>query len=291
MDWNWFFAALAQSTAAIVGLFGAFIVTKILSNQATYKRNLQRGRELVREAYRLQDLASNRRFDWYNREKRVQAFEKLDNLMRDGDGSRRPGEYYEELAFSPYDADEEAILEEIGWRLQREPPRHDVLMDITGPAELQLSQRVRQEGDEIAVLLTDVQHHRREVAFFLREIKSDPQSSGLISFSIAAVLVLFYVGVIYPLGFLPLAPTQTISVNLSAVPDAVLSFRGLLLGVVALVFSAMMGHFLRINRRLRYSEGVRDRLNELMDLGFYSSYFAPLEQETDSGEPPSDDES
>jgi len=33
MDWNWYFAALSQSAAAIGGIFGAFIITKVLTNQ------------------------------------------------------------------------------------------------------------------------------------------------------------------------------------------------------------------------------------------------------------------
>ena len=31
MDWNWFFSSFAQSSAAIVGIFGAFLITKILN--------------------------------------------------------------------------------------------------------------------------------------------------------------------------------------------------------------------------------------------------------------------
>jgi len=44
VDWNWFFSALAQSTAAIVGLIGAFVFTKIVNNQAAFavKRNKSR---------------------------------------------------------------------------------------------------------------------------------------------------------------------------------------------------------------------------------------------------------
>lgn len=35
-DWNWFFSSLSQSAAAIVGIFGAFIITKIFSNQTAF---------------------------------------------------------------------------------------------------------------------------------------------------------------------------------------------------------------------------------------------------------------
>jgi hypothetical protein len=35
-DWNWFFSSVAQFAAAIVGIFGAFIVTKTLANQSAF---------------------------------------------------------------------------------------------------------------------------------------------------------------------------------------------------------------------------------------------------------------
>jgi len=39
-DWNWFFSSLSQSSAAIVGIFGAFIITKILSNNSNFDNNI-----------------------------------------------------------------------------------------------------------------------------------------------------------------------------------------------------------------------------------------------------------
>ncbi len=36
MDWNYFFSAFAQCGAAIIGIFGAFIVTKIVAEEKGY---------------------------------------------------------------------------------------------------------------------------------------------------------------------------------------------------------------------------------------------------------------
>ena len=38
MDWNWFFSSLAQATAAVAGIFAAFIITKIINLQSEFKR-------------------------------------------------------------------------------------------------------------------------------------------------------------------------------------------------------------------------------------------------------------
>jgi hypothetical protein len=42
MNEYWFFSALAQSTAAIVGIFSAFIITKMISNQSKFNENLSK---------------------------------------------------------------------------------------------------------------------------------------------------------------------------------------------------------------------------------------------------------
>lgn len=64
MDWNWFFSSLAQSSAAIVGIFGAFIITKVLSNQVSFQEKTARGKTLVADASRLQHRAKNLPFNW-----------------------------------------------------------------------------------------------------------------------------------------------------------------------------------------------------------------------------------
>lgn len=36
LDWNWFFSSVAQSAAAMVGVIAAFLIAKVLSNQAAF---------------------------------------------------------------------------------------------------------------------------------------------------------------------------------------------------------------------------------------------------------------
>ena len=68
-DWNWFFSTLSQSTAAIVGIIGAFIIAKIFANQATFTEKKNRLKTLVVEAEKILDKIGTIDFDWYNREK------------------------------------------------------------------------------------------------------------------------------------------------------------------------------------------------------------------------------
>ncbi len=65
LDWNWYFSSLAQSTAAVVGIFGAFIITKILSNQSEYSQKKSQLKTLLIRSQRLTDDAEALAFSWY----------------------------------------------------------------------------------------------------------------------------------------------------------------------------------------------------------------------------------
>jgi cytosine/uracil/thiamine/allantoin permease len=53
MDWNWFFSSLAQSVAALVGIFAAFVITKIINNQSDFARKATRIREIISTSEKL----------------------------------------------------------------------------------------------------------------------------------------------------------------------------------------------------------------------------------------------
>lgn len=53
IDWNWFFSSLAQSTAAIVSIFGAFVIARILSNQEIFSKKTNSLKELLCSAEKI----------------------------------------------------------------------------------------------------------------------------------------------------------------------------------------------------------------------------------------------
>lgn len=73
-DWNWFFSTLSQSTAAIVGIIGAFIIAKIFANQASFSEKNNRMKTLVVESQKILDKIDTIAFDWYNRETNSAAY-------------------------------------------------------------------------------------------------------------------------------------------------------------------------------------------------------------------------
>lgn len=99
MDWNWFFSSLSQSAAAIVGIFGAFVITKILGNQSTFAQKLNACREVITNNQSIVDNASDLAIEWYNKRTIENELEDLSRLLEE-DHSYEPEYYYDELQFS-----------------------------------------------------------------------------------------------------------------------------------------------------------------------------------------------
>ena len=62
-DWNWYFSALAQSSAAIVGLYGTFIVNEVLNMQINFKEDEEELISAIHVSEHLEDQCENRYFE------------------------------------------------------------------------------------------------------------------------------------------------------------------------------------------------------------------------------------
>lgn len=82
-DWNVFYSSLAQSTAAFVGLLGAFIITKIINNEQQFNENKILIEDYIVVANNLKMRLKDRYFDWYNTRLRKKVFEKLEDASYD----------------------------------------------------------------------------------------------------------------------------------------------------------------------------------------------------------------
>lgn len=113
-DWNWFFSSLSQSTAAIVGLFGAFIFTKIINSEQKFKINKDKILEFSLYSKNLKRKLSDRKFDWYNKRTREEALEELKDAINDDNEILKISskEIYKDYNFSPFDK-KDLILKEI----------------------------------------------------------------------------------------------------------------------------------------------------------------------------------
>lgn len=316
MDWNWFFSSVAQSAAAIVGIFGAFIITKVVSNQASFKEKTTRLRALHTDGEKLVDSANHLSFAWYVRLNRKYELEAAGKLLKDNE-DLEPDELYSRLKFPRFLPRQDAIgdLQALKYlreraaeakrrrreeelRKLREVDRgggalaHSAFEALGGfgrasafaePLNIVDSVAFRpfvaleKQRDAIDALEVDIRHHMRTTTDFLQTTKSNPESSPEITWALGMVAGLFLVGVIYPLSFLPTPPTGAPAVTLHAIWDQVFSLRGLLLITVSGIFLAALTMFAIINYRLRYPRDEVERLVAFTKIGAYSEYYAIAE--------------
>jgi hypothetical protein len=290
MDWNWFFSSLAQSVAALVGVVGAFLISSLLNNQATYARNRSRTRELLREGDRLSDAVASRDFQWYNKQTLRYALEEIEDAAREADEIGSPEDYYESYDLPVYLPKEQSLqaiertLEEERERRRREAMERQVGSMGLGPASsgfrlplppatmagVRLEnqahrQMYEQEAEAIRQLVVGIKSHLRAVEEHVQAIQQNPEASRVVRVVLLAILLLFGVGVIYPLSFLPVPPVGPGPLSLGAFFQILFSLRGLLLMLTSGVFTALVGYLWRLNQGLRHPvrevEDLRARLN------------------------------
>lgn len=303
MDWNWFFSSLAQSVAALVGVFSAFIITKIVNNQSEFSSKVARTQELLDMSLKYKEAASLRYFDWFNEHQMKDAMEDLTDLLKKGEPIQTAEEYYAGVAFPKYVARAEVIkkIEELLPKQRAAPSADDEEWPDEHPSkssrdesqipafrmpiirldpDLQrlkidqarrLRDAIEREGERIENLRLEVRHHMRLVNQQITAIQGDPESSKLINFSIGAALLLFGLGVIYPLSFLPYAVDSQITFR--AFFSILVSIKGFMLITVALVFIALMLVFWRVNSSLKHDLVQVQKLRDAGEFGFYSEYF------------------
>jgi hypothetical protein len=286
-DWNWFFSSVAQSAAAIVGIFGAFIVTKILANQSAFVEKSRRAQELITRGERISDESGRLFFDWYHKHDIDRQLHALEGLL-EKDAQLEPEALYEELNFSPYISRSEAI-EEIGQfkagrehRLKRQAkkawPAFVGTGDLISPTwNNHIQSELSKKRDKIDALFDEAKHHARVSTDFHGVVEVHPESSRLITVTLVLVLTLFFAGVIYPLSFMPLPTDWKPAISLSEIPNFILSLRGALLGLVSIIFTAMLAMFFVINTRMKYPQSLLAELEQFKHLGKYSKYFANRE--------------
>lgn len=101
LDWNWFFSTLSQSTAAIVGIVGAFIIAKIFSNQTVFSDKNNKMKALDIESKKVLDRIGTIDFEWYNRVVNEAALREAADEI-DKIDSEDPAYYSDELLESIY---------------------------------------------------------------------------------------------------------------------------------------------------------------------------------------------
>jgi hypothetical protein len=283
MDWNWFFSSLAQSSAAIVGVFTAFVITKIITNQADFSKNTAKTKDILNQCERFKDEASNRYFFWWSKHTLSDKLDSLESALIEDKVIKAAEQYYKTFDFPEF-IERALVLDKIERRIRfyKNPEHKDKIFGgIDGLAKKGIARNLRPQLDHekelIDKLVVELRYHTRTVLSHYNYIKDDPESSSAISYSIVSAIALFFVGVIYPLSFTPIAAGQAPELALSAFSDILFSLRGILLSAISLIFVGMLTGFMIINSRLHHKQADKDALLYYSVFGNYSRYLEIME--------------
>ena len=275
-DWNWFFSSLAQSAAAIVGIFGAFIITKVLSNQSVYSQKLSHMRELLNHARRLVEDAEDHSFKWYIHQCNRCEIDHVAGVLKDNP-DLSPEECYAKLNFPIFDPREKAIslirekIEAVkGSRCSALPN-----MSLLDP---EFRGKLEKEREAIDLTIRNARSHIRSIKTFLDTVYGNPESSLKITYTLLLITTLFFVGVVYPLSFLPANPNTDLQVSIDNFLPLLFSLRGILLAAISIIFSSVIVMFFITNLRMRYPKSLVGELERYTDLSAYSEYFRIMEE-------------
>jgi hypothetical protein len=278
MDWDWFFSSASQSVAAIVGLFGAFLVTKLIANQAEHRALIGKATDFINKAKILEFGARSRKIGWYNQRMRQEQLAAISAEIARTGRIRTSAEYYRDFPFSKLDRMEEAVIEiEQLLRLKRAEAADPnmVRRDFPrlDPEELR---EAKEEGAQIERLLNDSLHHTLGIEDLLRTVRSNPQYSNIVSVIIAAEILLFFSGIIFPLACMPYDLSKPLEVSAAALLGSLGGFKGAFLGVISAIFTALMLYFFGLNIGMRFSKAMVGQLVRYANLASYSPHFATM---------------
>lgn len=282
MDWNIFFSTVSQTSGAIIGIFSAFIITKIVNNETEYKKNYLQLMRYIANSYKLVNEAHHIAFNWYNRRKFEDALEDIKYELKHNPEVEKDSaiNYYKRFNFSRYENRKNVIdnIEKEIPRLLKEarepsPPPWETIK----PIATQIRNDLSNEGEKIDDLYIKINHQILLVNNFSGFLKQQTESSRLISISIIFTLILFYTGVIYPLSFLPVE-TNNINLSFIAFFDILFSLRGLMLFILSSIFTGLMIVFFIRNNNLIYDKKDIDKLNEYSNIANYSTYLKKFEE-------------
>ncbi len=273
LDWNWFHSALAQSSAAIVGFFGGFVISKIIARESEYHA-LQEASQVI--LARIEDQGrklDHRYFDWYNERRResIRKSSSFEKLVLAGQGKPDLRSLRIELGYSPFDSLTEVNNEILSaWGLG--PNKYNIII----PPSASLTEAIVSEREAIDRELVSTEALITDVRYMIGRMVSFPRGAGLTRLSLLLVALLFLAGVVVPLALTPAESPPTFSMiwqGIIAFPSDIFSPKGILLMAVTALFLVIVSIFWWIESRHAFAKELLQELKSSLELSSYSPFF------------------
>lgn len=278
-DWNWFFAAFAQSGAALIGIIAAFIISKIigeLEKEENFSNDLNK---LFIEFNDILKKIDFRSFHWYDRltisysSKIKESIESLEHIELIDDKRKmdfllklEPTLFGTEDCLTEFEKKIEEVEGTLGQRfvLPTIPPA-GLWDNLSDEREKIIDLKIQSES-----MIEKFEKLKR-----LREVSKARMKP--IKVVIWILIFGFLITVAYPLHFMPLNLNETPKINfeIANIISNLISIRGVLIILLTFVIEGILIYFLNLiggidSKYKKMAESIQTKHTELSN---YSKYF------------------
>lgn len=282
IDWNWFFSSFSQSAAALIGIIGAFIISRLLGLGEKINATISQFDNYVIESNKIISSISNRRFHWYTKTM-VRYDDEIKEAIKKGEFENLTKE---EIINKILESDnilykvDDAIMESFEELYEKHKPipkggfttfpQLDIYPDG-------IWARINQEKDNINQLEVEA---RSLIEYFhqnSQELNSFENTIKPLKIIILMLMIAFPLTVIYPLHFMPIATNQNpeITFNIISIIESTISIKFFLLLIFFLTIEGIFYYFLTLTNELSKSlkNAKENNSANLKDIKYYSEYF------------------
>lgn len=281
-DWNWFFSSFCQCAAALIGIIGAFVISRLLGLSEKINTTISELINFTIQYKKLKDSISKRLFHWHTKtylsydQKLMNSiinreFERLteSEVLKKIYDLKRPiykvdaavKEAYKTLLvdFGPQNSHNHEKM------LKKSEITHDIWVEL------------KDEKDKISQLEIESKSLIQQFSHNLNEIESFSKSIYPLRNIIIMLIVAFPLTVIYPLHFMPMNGKQgpDLIYNLSVIVKTFPSLKNWMLVIFFIVMNIIFGYFIYLTFQLKskLSEAIKNNSKEFKNIKNYSEYF------------------
>lgn len=287
MDWNWFFSSFCQSAAALIGIIGAFVISRLLGINDRLNNIISDFDNLIIEFNETILKINSRHFYWFTKT-HVKYNSDLKEMIEKGEFEDLTDE---DILATIYSLDDrlfkidKAVLESFNYLYEKHRPKYTdfgnglsmksnfPIIEIT-PKNLwsdleQEKELINQLEINSHILIQKFTKNYQDLISFESLLKS-------LKYIIIVLLIAFPLTVIYPLHFLPIPLNKEpeITINILEIL-ASFSIKSVLLLLFLVIIEGLFIYFLIMIKDIKKELEDVKSLNskELKDIKRYSVYF------------------
>ena len=285
-DWNWFFSALAQSAAAIIGILAVFTVSKLMNESERVALKMTELNELFQQHTNIVNRLNNIAFDWMNT-RTIEDSHSLKDLINDGtfdslNTEEREALLHQELSLYYSEKNLECLNKRIYAINQHADKtiRAGFFQIPYIPSEqhtIHLRERLDRERDKAETLKLDAEYLIDKFTCIRNIAERDQNRTRSLVFTLWLLLFGVLLTVVYPLHFLPLQPNvaPSISLSLNNFIEQMATIKGVLLCFLGAFFTSLIVFLLKQSKRISsdYKRICKCVIDEYTELDQYCTYF------------------